>query len=70
MLERCQYQAKRLICKENIRDQSEEANHKGMLRLELHRQPLVLGLEVLRRGIRTRTVCHCARRCAEIILLG
>lgn len=50
---------------DDLRDQSKEPNHKGMLRLELHRQPLVLGLGVLRRGFRTRTVCHCAGCCAE-----
>jgi hypothetical protein len=70
MLERCQYLAEQLVCKENLRDQSEKSNHKGMLRLKLYRQPFVLGLEVLRRGIRTRTVCHCEGWCAEIILLG
>jgi hypothetical protein len=54
-----------------LRDQGEEPNHKSMLRLELYRQPLVLGLGVLRWGFRTRTVCHCAS-CwyAEMVLPG
>ena len=44
---------------QDIRDQREEADHESMLGLELHRQPLVLGLEVLRWGIRARSVRHC-----------
>lgn len=56
------------MLKDDLRDQSEEPDHKGMLRLELHREPLVLGLGIIRRGFRTRTVCHCCRRaCREVI---
>jgi hypothetical protein len=44
---------------QDVRDQREEADHEGMLGLELHRQPLVLSLEVLRWGIRARIVRHC-----------
>lgn len=44
---------------QDVRNQSEEADHEGMLGLELHRQPLVLGLEVLRWGIRARSIGHC-----------
>ena len=58
------------MLKDNVRDQSEQSDHKGMLRLELQRLPLVLGLGVWRRGFRIRTVCHCAGWCVEVLLPG